>query len=157
MSSLLIVDDESGIRGLFATLLEQKGYEVFLADSGKNGIEVFKREQPHATVLDLNMPGMDGLELGIRIKQDPSLQNTALVMLTSGSQRSKTRRKPRAVMVDDVSHEATCMSACTPASVRPAPRTRTGCPSPRARAPSRMPWMVVRPRVRDGDWTAQPA
>jgi two-component system OmpR family response regulator len=61
MAKILIVDDESGIRGLFATLLRQKGHEVFLADNGSQGIDLFVRERPHVTVLDLNMPGMDGL------------------------------------------------------------------------------------------------
>ncbi len=61
MPTILIIDDEPSIRGLLATLLERKGYDVLLADCGRKGLEVFKREQPAVTVLDLKMPEMDGL------------------------------------------------------------------------------------------------
>ena len=61
MAKILVIDDESSIRGLLATVLERKGYTVVLADSGVKGLELFTRERPEVIVLDLKMPEIDGL------------------------------------------------------------------------------------------------
>ena len=61
MAKLLVIDDEPGIRELLDTLLSRKGYDVILADSGQKGLEVFCRARTDVVVLDLKMPGMDGL------------------------------------------------------------------------------------------------
>ena len=47
------------IRGLFHTLLMRKGHHVHTADDGQKGIDVFRRERPHVTILDFEMPEMD--------------------------------------------------------------------------------------------------
>lgn len=61
MPKVLVIDDEASMCGLLGTVLERKGYEVFLASSGHHGLELFKRRRPDVTVLDLRMPEMDGL------------------------------------------------------------------------------------------------
>ena len=61
MSKILVIDDEQGIRHLLHTLLRRKGYDVILADSGEKGLEVFRRERPDVVVLDLKIPGINGL------------------------------------------------------------------------------------------------
>ena len=61
MSKILVIDDEPSIRDLLDTLLRRKGYVVVLAESGRKGLELFRRERPDVIILDLNMPGMDGL------------------------------------------------------------------------------------------------
>jgi CheY-like chemotaxis protein len=61
MAKILVIDDEQGIRSLLDTLLRRKGYDVVLADGGRKGLELFRREQPDVIVLDLNMPEMDGV------------------------------------------------------------------------------------------------
>jgi CheY-like chemotaxis protein len=61
MAKVLVIDDEQGIRSLLDTLLRRKGYDVVLAESGRKGLELFRRERPDVIVLDLKMPEMDGL------------------------------------------------------------------------------------------------
>jgi DNA-binding NtrC family response regulator len=61
MAKILVIDDEQSIRDLLDTLLRRKGYDVLLAANGQKGLEVFRRERPDVVVLDLKMPGMNGL------------------------------------------------------------------------------------------------
>src|SRR4051794_26276047 len=63
MPKLLVIDDEPAIRGLLETLLVRKGYTVSVASSGAKGLELFRREDPDAVILDLRMEGMDGLSV----------------------------------------------------------------------------------------------
>jgi signal transduction histidine kinase/CheY-like chemotaxis protein len=90
---VLVVDDLSVNRLLLTKQLNAWGITNEGVDSGEHALEVLKRArfegQPFdIAVLDFLMPEMDGMELGQRIKADPMLANTSLVMLTSGSQKS---------------------------------------------------------------------
>jgi signal transduction histidine kinase/DNA-binding response OmpR family regulator len=90
---VLVVDDHEINRRLLAEQLAAWRLEHACASSGDEALAMLRAARQagrpfDVAVLDFLMPGMDGLELGIRIKQEPTLQNTALVMLTSGSQRS---------------------------------------------------------------------
>jgi DNA-binding response OmpR family regulator len=57
----LVVDDELNIRDLLNVVLSRKGYQVLLADRGSKALELFHREKPHIAILDLLMPGMNGM------------------------------------------------------------------------------------------------
>ncbi len=63
MAKILVVDNEQAIRILFDRLLSRNGYEVILAENGQEALELLEREHPKAVVLDLKMPGMDGIAL----------------------------------------------------------------------------------------------
>lgn len=78
--SVLVMDDEQGIRDFFQTLLEKEGYEVFVAENGKKGVEVVAKEGIDVVIADLNMPEMGGLEAMremLKIKPD-----TIVIILT---------------------------------------------------------------------------
>jgi DNA-binding response OmpR family regulator len=81
MTSILIVDDEQNLRLLYRRELEEEGYEVFEADSAEAGIELFKNERPDLVVMDIRMPGMNGLEGMARVLDEdrrvPIILNTA--------------------------------------------------------------------------------
>ncbi|MBX3133469.1 MAG: sigma-54-dependent Fis family transcriptional regulator [Gemmatimonadaceae bacterium] len=78
---VLIVDDEPGIRGALAQLLEFEGYEVKAVASGYDGIAAYEQWKPQLTFLDVKMEGIDGLETLKRIRAaDPS----AVVVMISG-------------------------------------------------------------------------
>ncbi len=66
---ILLVDDEEGIRKVMSVSLRDAGYEVWTAESGERGLEIFKREQPALVLTDIKMPGMDGIEVLRRIKE----------------------------------------------------------------------------------------
>ena len=60
MATILVIDDDARDRGLLAVVLEERGYEVILADNGGIGLMLCHRRSPDAVVLDLHMPGIDG-------------------------------------------------------------------------------------------------
>ncbi|HEX7767213.1 MAG TPA: response regulator [Nitrospira sp.] len=68
---MLVVDDEESIRTLLRTVLKRKKREVFLADSGPKGIDLFERMHPLITILDLHLPDLNGLEVLSRLRADP--------------------------------------------------------------------------------------
>ncbi len=61
MARILVVDDEQSIRDLLDTILRRRGHDVLLADQGQKALELFQRERPHVVILDLHMPGMNGI------------------------------------------------------------------------------------------------
>lgn len=62
MKKILLVDDEEGIQMLYREELEEDGYEVISAFTGEEGLKKFKEESPDLVILDIQMPGMNGIE-----------------------------------------------------------------------------------------------
>lgn len=83
MASILIVDDSRMVRHLVRAVLEQGGHSVIEAEDGLEAMEVLTRERFDLAVVDLNMPGMDGLELVRTVRADPVLADLPLLMLTT--------------------------------------------------------------------------
>jgi len=79
---VLIVDDEVDNLSLLRMRLEAEKFEVFTAESGKEGIEKAKRLRPDIIILDVNMPGMDGFETCRRLKENIETAHIPVVMLT---------------------------------------------------------------------------
>jgi len=98
MAKVLVIDDEEGIRSLLDTLLRRKGYDVVLAESGRKGLELFRRERPDVVVLDLKMPGMDGLAV---LQQVRSLNPTLPVIILTGAGTPETEQQVRAMGVTE--------------------------------------------------------
>jgi CheY-like chemotaxis protein len=89
---ILVVDDHHDAGDSLATLLRLLGHEVRVAYDGKTGIEIAKAFLPEAALLDIGMPGMDGIELGSRLRAEPSLAGMLLIALT-GYGRDEDRRR----------------------------------------------------------------
>jgi two-component system nitrogen regulation response regulator NtrX len=92
MAKILVIDDEPGIRDLLDTLLTRKGYHVVLADSGQKGLEIVRREQFDVLVLDLKMPGMDGLTV---LQQVRSFKPEQLVIVLTGARTPESEQQVR--------------------------------------------------------------
>lgn len=80
IAKLLLIDDEEIIRRRLSQLLVLDDYEVFTAEDGKSGLELFKTESPEIILCDIKMPGMDGIEV-LRQVKDISSQ-TEVIMIT---------------------------------------------------------------------------
>ena len=65
---ILVVDDDEGVRDSIAMTLEYEGYECIFARSGQEGLDKIASECPDLVLLDIKMPGMDGLELLRRLR-----------------------------------------------------------------------------------------
>ncbi|GAB7022370.1 sigma-54-dependent transcriptional regulator [Salidesulfovibrio brasiliensis] len=62
MASILIVDDDSQLRNSFGKLLGQEGHDIRMASSGESGVQMVREALPDLIIMDVRMPGMDGLE-----------------------------------------------------------------------------------------------
>jgi two-component system alkaline phosphatase synthesis response regulator PhoP len=80
MNTVLVVDDEHKIAHLVRDYLENAGFRVVMAYDGKMATAQFRYEQPDLVVLDLNLPGMDGIDVARAIRQE---RNTPIIMLTA--------------------------------------------------------------------------
>lgn len=78
---ILIVDDDQHIRRLYKEELEEEGYEVLIADTGIQALELFDKENPDLVTLDILMPDVDGIKLLRQMKekkpQIPIIMSTA--------------------------------------------------------------------------------
>ena len=79
---ILVVDDEPQIRRVMRTTLTANGYEVSDARSGEEAIEKLDNEKFDLVLLDVNMPGMTGLEACRIIRRGQSMPDVAIIMLT---------------------------------------------------------------------------
>ena len=82
-STALIVDDDEKIRKMLQFLLMAKGYKVEIATDGMSGLEAFKNIRPDIVLLDLMMPEMNGFEFYKRAKEDSSIKDTPILILTA--------------------------------------------------------------------------
>jgi DNA-binding response OmpR family regulator len=80
---ILVVDDEKDIVETVAYNLRRHGYDVVMAYDGADALEVAFREAPDLILLDLMLPGLDGMEVARRLKADARTASTPLVMLTA--------------------------------------------------------------------------
>ncbi len=83
---ILAVDDEEHILELLEYNLESNGFRVLTASSGEEGIEILKKEAVDLVLLDIMLPGIDGMELLKRIRKNPDMAELPVIMLTAKSE-----------------------------------------------------------------------
>jgi len=103
MSKILVIDDEPSIRDLLDTLLRRKGYVVVLAESGRKGLELFRREHPDVIILDMKMPGMDGLTV---LQEIHRLDPRQPVIILTGAGTAEMEQQVRALGVTEFVEKA---------------------------------------------------
>lgn len=81
--TILVVDDEEDIRELVELNLRRESYGVLMCESGEQALEQVSAKTPDVIILDLMLPGIDGLEVCRRLKADPKTRSIAVVMLTA--------------------------------------------------------------------------
>ncbi|MFN6379513.1 MAG: response regulator transcription factor [Flavobacteriales bacterium] len=80
---ILLVDDEQDILDLIGFNLEKEGFEVHTANNGRTGLEIARRVFPDLVLLDVMMPGMDGMETCRELRDDANLKNVLIAFLTA--------------------------------------------------------------------------
>ncbi|MCB0790938.1 MAG: response regulator transcription factor [Flavobacteriales bacterium] len=80
---VLLVDDEADILELLRYNLEREGYRVSTAQNGRDALKVAKSERPDLIVLDIMMPGMDGVEVCNQLRAQPEFKQTLITFLTA--------------------------------------------------------------------------
>src|SRR5262245_30285082 len=81
--TLLVIEDEHDIIEIIEYNFEREGYTVLSATNGEKGIEIARSRRPAAAILDLMLPGLDGLEVAKRLRRDPETREMAIIMLTA--------------------------------------------------------------------------
>lgn len=81
--SILVIEDEEDIAELIRYNLEREGYRVVHAESGERGLEIVRRQRPDLVLLDLMLPGIDGLEVCKRVRADVAGAQTPIIMVTA--------------------------------------------------------------------------
>jgi DNA-binding response OmpR family regulator len=89
---ILVADDDEDILLLVTTRLRRDGFEVISASSGDRALALARERRPTLAVLDIGMPGLDGLEVLEQIRADEELRTTRVLLLTAKAQESDVRR-----------------------------------------------------------------
>ncbi|HTL47319.1 MAG TPA: response regulator transcription factor [Verrucomicrobiae bacterium] len=80
---IVIIEDEKNIVELLQYNLEKEGYRVFSALRGEEGLDLARKHLPSVLILDLMLPGMDGLEICKTLRQNPETSRIPILMLTA--------------------------------------------------------------------------
>ena len=81
--TILVVDDDREVREVVLAVLEGAGYRVIEADTGEEAITIARRERPDLIIMDMMMPGMNGLDATQEIRQDQALCRTPIVAVSA--------------------------------------------------------------------------
>ncbi len=91
-SNILTIDDSSFVRTLLKTVLNQKGYNVFVASNAQDGIEILKNYKVHLILLDLIMPGIDGIRFLENLKEQKDYFEIPVIVISGDSSRNNYAR-----------------------------------------------------------------
>jgi DNA-binding response OmpR family regulator len=89
---IVVADDDEDILLLVTTRLHRDGFEVVQARNGIEAVARVQERKPRVAVLDVGMPGLDGIEVLAAIRSDPTLSGTRVLLLTAKAQESDVRR-----------------------------------------------------------------
>lgn len=82
-ATILVVDDDPNALDIVSTYLSASGYRVATASDGRQALATAEEVKPAIVLLDIMMPGMDGLEVSRVVKNHPALVNTRVILLTA--------------------------------------------------------------------------
>ncbi|HUW40331.1 MAG TPA: response regulator transcription factor [Rectinemataceae bacterium] len=85
--SILVADDERKIARLVESYLDTAGFEVFVADDGNQALKLFRERSPDCAILDINMPGLDGIEVAREIRRRSDIPIIFLTARTEETDR----------------------------------------------------------------------
>lgn len=86
---ILVVDDDERIVEIFTVILKRDGYQVISAGDGFAGLRLVEEEHPDVAVLDVGLPGIDGIEICKRIKNNPATRFLPVILVTGMSARAR--------------------------------------------------------------------
>lgn len=83
---MLVVDDDATIRGLLQITLETEGFDVLTAADGVDGLERARADDPDLVILDIMMPGLDGLQVCHTLKSEEATSDIPVILLSAKAQ-----------------------------------------------------------------------
>lgn len=124
---ILVVDDEDNIRALIQAMLKHEGRHVALAAKGKDAIAVFKKERPNLTILDVDMPDINGIAV---LREIRAIDPEAKVMIFTGGDSPSVEREARALGVTDFLKKGFALPPISELEARSSTSTVLEAPSP---------------------------
>jgi len=97
---VLVIEDNPMNMQLAVDLLEVAGYITFQAETAEKGIELAKAESPDLILMDISLPGMDGLTATGILKQDPDIKDIPIVALTAHAMKGDEEKALSAGCID---------------------------------------------------------
>ena len=91
-SNILTIDDSNFVRTLLKNVLTQKGYNVYAVSNAQDGMEVLKNNRVHLILLDLIMPGIDGIQFLEGLKEHPDYFDIPIIVISGDSSRNNYAR-----------------------------------------------------------------
>jgi two-component system cell cycle response regulator DivK len=82
---ILIVEDNALDRATLLTVLKPEGYELLIAENGRHGIELALREQPHLSLMDVLLPGLNGYDAVRRLKANPATRHIPIIAMAANA------------------------------------------------------------------------
>jgi CheY-like chemotaxis protein len=95
MAKILIVDDEEHVRAALKQVLERAGYEVAVAATGNEGLELMQQEGADLVITDVIMPGIDGITTARKIRE--KFRDTRIIVISGGGKAAPEPYEPDAI------------------------------------------------------------
>lgn len=92
MKKIVLIEDSADVRETTKEILELANYDVFVADNGKNGVKLIKKEKPDLVLCDIMMPDLDGYGVLRILLGNPETQNIPFIYLTSKTEKVDIRK-----------------------------------------------------------------
>mgnify|MGYP003476555626 CR=1 FL=1 len=86
--SLLITDDDRDFREALSGVIEPQGFRTYQAEDGEQAVSIIRSQHIHLVLLDMHMPGMDGLDVCRAMRADPTTAAVPVIMLTAKAEES---------------------------------------------------------------------
>lgn len=90
--NILIIDDEKDILDSLSSFLKRSGYGVAVADTGKAGLDLAKKELPGLIILDLMLPDIDGTDVAVELLHNSATRDIPIIFLTSIMTKAEQER-----------------------------------------------------------------
>lgn len=120
--TVLIVEDQLEMRAINAMYLHHHGYRVLAADNGLDGLKAARADRPDLILMDVSIPGMDGIRATEELKRDPSTGDIPVVIITAHPYGSVGRR------ATDAGCDGYLTKPCDPRRILAEVRLRLGDP-----------------------------
>lgn len=91
-ATVLVADDDEDILLLVTARLRREGHQIVQARDGREALAAAREHRPAVAVLDVGMPGLDGLDVLEQIRADPELRTVRVLLLTAKAQEQDVRR-----------------------------------------------------------------
>ena len=95
MAKILIVDDEEDVRIALQQVLERAGYDVTVAATGNEGLDLLKKERADLVITDVIMPGIDGITTARKIRE--KYRDTRIIVISGGGKAAPDPYEPDAI------------------------------------------------------------